>query len=271
MNTCRTPKTSTACRRRAYAGVESSFPEIAAVRRAAQAVIERGSLDDVPVDTSHRVAIAGLLEFLIDPARTRDELDGVWEVLIERARRDEDWQVIALGMAAPRLAQIAARAAGGAFAAFRSELAVAVLTEFTEALLTAAPDPAGRLIVHQLLRSAQAGAQRVRDRHTAACRRSGSAEVDDANRPEVAGHGASGPNHPDLALARLVAERVITRDEAELIGRHRIERVTLRDLGAERGWYPMQTTRALRTAEAKVARALGHAFPTPPRRHGHVG
>lgn len=43
--------------------------------------------------------------------------------------------------------------------------------------------------------------------------------------------------------AWLVAARVIDRDEAELIGRHRIEQVTLRQLCSERGWYPMQGSR----------------------------
>ncbi|WP_034267167.1 hypothetical protein [Actinospica robiniae] len=271
MSNCRTPKTSAACRRRTYAGVESSFPEIAAVRRAAQAVIERGELPGVPVTPSHCMPVSGLLEFLVDPARTPAELDAVWEVLIERARRDEDWQVVALGLAAPRLAQIAAKAAGRTVAASRQEIAVAVLTDFTEALLTSTPDPARGLIVHQVLRPAQAAAQRVCDRYAAACRRSSAVITDDAERPGTDEGGASRPNHPDLALARLVAEHVITPDEADLIGRHRIERVTLRDLGAERGWYPMQTSRALRTAEAKVARALGRAFPAAARRHGHVG
>jgi hypothetical protein len=236
----------------------SAYPQIAAAHRAAVAVIERGQLPAVPVNAHRMVPVADLQDFLISRERTGAELDAAWEVLIDRARRSADWQLVALGIAAPRLVQIAARTAGRVHVALREEIAAAALAAFAEALMTLAPDPQRGLVVHQLLRRAQAAAQRVVDQRKAACKRqAGDTESEESlPRSGCVGHA---PNHPDLALARLVVRGVITKDEADLIGRHRIEGVTLRQLGTERGWYPMQTTRALRAAERKVACALGHS------------
>jgi hypothetical protein len=241
--------------RRLAAGV--AYPQIASAHRAGLAVIERGDLPGVPVSAQLIVPVAGLHAYLLAPERTGAEVDAVWQVLIDRARPSTDWQLVALGVVGPRLAQIAARTAGRVHVGLREEIGAAVLGGFVEALLTLSPDPARGLIVHQLLRQAQAAGQKVVDRRKAACKRQPTQGEREEHLPRSGALGR-GVNHPDLALARLVADGVITRDEAELIGRHRIEGVTLRQLGAERGWYPMQTTRALRSAERKVAAALGH-------------
>lgn len=189
----------------------------------------------------------------------------MWETLIERARRDADWQLVALGMAAPRLARIASWATGRRCAHTREEITTAVLDGFAEALLTLTPDLNKGLVFYQLIARAQAGAQKVIDQLRRECRRDGAGWEKDEVLPRL-GHAGSVPNHPDIALARLVVRSVLTTDEADLIGRHRIEHVTLRQLGQERGWYPMQATRALRAAERKVAATLGHRFLDPARR-----
>lgn len=244
---------------------ELAYPQISAARRAASMVIERGHLPGIAVAAYQVVPVSKLLAYLVDPARTPGQLDTVWQTLIERARRDADWQLVALGMAAPRLARIASRAAGRRCAHTREEITAAVLDGFAEALLTLTPDPAKGLLFYQLVARAQAGAQKVLDRFQRECRRDASGWEKDEVLPRL-GHAGRVPNHPDIALARLVARGVLTTDEAELIGRHRIEHTTLRQLGQERGWYPMQTTRALRAAERKVAAALGHRLPEPARR-----
>ncbi|WP_034266639.1 hypothetical protein [Actinospica robiniae] len=262
---CTRPRTAPALAGRAYRlAAGSAYPQIAAAHAAALSVIERGRLCDVPVGAQVSVPVAELHRFLVSSERAGAELDAVWEVLIDRARRDVDWQLVALGVTAPRLAQIAARTAGRVYVELREEIATAVLGAFAEALLTLVPEPGRGLVVHQLLRRAQAAGQKVVDQRTAACKRRPAETEREEHLPEPGSVGR-GVNHPDLALARLVARGVITADEADLIGRHRIEGVTLRRLGAERGWYPMQTTRALRAAECKVARALGHAQPGPAR------
>lgn len=245
----------------------SAYPQIAAAHAAARSVIERGDLPGVPVSAQVTVPVADLHRFLTDAERTGDELDAVWQVLLERARRDGDWQLVALGIVAPRLAQIAGRTAGRVYVELREEIAAAVLGAFVEALLTVTPDLGRGLIVYQLLRRAQAAGQKIVDQRKAACKRQPT-ETEREERLPAPGSIGRSANHPDLALARLVARGVISKDEAELIGRHRIEGVTLRRLGAERGWYPMQATRALRAAEGKVARALGHASSETVR---HIG
>lgn len=175
-------------------------------------------------------------------------------------------------MAGPLLAKMTARTAGRRYLQLREEIAAAVLAGFTESLLTLTLEPGRGLIVYQLLRRAEANAKQVRRRCLAHAERTAPLVHGDAadnederdrksDRDEqrlACGRDPYRPGHPDIALARLVERRVITRDEADLIGRHRIEHVTLRQLGDERGWYPMRTTRALRAAEAKVANALGH-------------
>ena len=244
--------------RRLAAG--SAYPQIAAVHAAAMSVIERGHLPAVPAGPHGSVTPAALHRFLIAPERTSAEVDAAWTLLLERVQQDTDWQLVVLGIAAPRLAQIAARTAGRVHIGLREEITTAVLGAFAEALLTLTPDPRRGLIVHQLMRRAQAAGQKVVDQRKAACKRQPSDAEHDESLP-APGSVARGANHPDLALARLVTRGVISADEADLIGRHRIEGVTLRQLGAERGWYPMQTTRALRAAEHKVARALGHVPP----------
>jgi hypothetical protein len=252
-----TATTATAAANGTRRAAGDAYPQITAARRAACAVIERGGLPGIPVAAGTAVPAGGLLAYLTDPQRTGAELDAVWRVLLDRARREADWQLVALGMTAPRLVQITARAAGHTHPALREEVAAAVLGAFAEAVLTLAPEPGRGLLVYQLLRRAQAAAQRVVDQSTAACRRAPEGRAPGEGLP-ASGLVGRAPNHPDIALARLVARGVISADEAELIGRHRIEGVSLRRLGAQRGWYPMQTTRALRAAERKVADDLGH-------------
>ena len=51
-------------------------------------------------------------------------------------------------------------------------------------------------------------------------------------------------------------ELKLTAEEADLIGRHRLEGHSLRRIAAERGWYPMKAHRILREAEKRVISAL---------------
>lgn len=252
---------------------ESACRPIAAVYRAAQRLIDSGRIEALPVPgMPGPLPLEGLLAYLTSSSRTPEQIDAVWTALAARARTDADWQVVALATAAPLLAKITLRAAGRRYAELREEIAAAVLAGFTESLLTLELQPGRGLVIYQLLRRAEANAKQVRRRAVAHDDRTAAlthADADDDTQERVCrsqrdertlacGRDPYRPGHPDLALSRLVEQRVITRDEADLIGRHRIEHVTLRQLGDERGWYPMRTTRALRVAEAKVARALGH-------------
>lgn len=270
-HTARTPAPADRCHCGRHTGARAAcryqvmntarlFPVLAAIDRDFQALCERGTLGKLPTATGP-IPLADLGPYLTCALTDDAERDALWCAVIERGREPgthaESWRLAALGLALPRLIHIALRARGreSARLAEVDEITAEMLSSFTGALATIeltrdATDP----VVWRLARAGAAGAQRAADR-AAAHRRRTAADTDQVPEPAACSHAR--PTHPDIALARLVAAGVIDASEAELIGRHRIEQVTLRQLCAERGWYPMQGTRALRTAEAKVARALG--------------
>ncbi|WP_157436480.1 hypothetical protein [Actinospica robiniae] len=240
------------------------FPVLAAIGRDFAELCERGGLGEMP-SVMGLVPLTDVSAYLTCPLTDDVERDALWRRVIELGRRPdtqaESWRLVALGLALPRLIHIALRARdrNHVHPAETDEMVAEMLAAFAQALamIDLGPDHADHadLINWRLARAAAAGAQRVADRRTAHCRRT--ADNAEAHLPEPAAGTRTHPTHPDIALARLVAAGVIDIAEAELIGRHRIERVTLRQLCLERGWYPMQGTRALRAAEEKVACALG--------------
>lgn len=245
------------------------FPVLGGIERDFAALCQRGTLG-VLLTLAGPVALADLGAYLTCAMTDEAERDRLWRVVVERGREPgavaSSWRLAALGLALPRLIHIALRARSRESARLveAEEITAEMLSCFTDALGTVeltpeidAADPVDP-VVWRLARAAAAGAQRAADRAAAHHRRT-AADNDQVPAAVACGHGR--PSHPDIALARLVAAGVIDASEAELIGRHRIEQVTLRQLCSERGWYPMQATRALRTAEAKVARALGAPDP----------
>lgn len=236
------------------------FPVLGGIERDFTVLCEQETLGQLPTATGP-VPLADLGAYLTCALTDKAERDRLWRVVLERGRESvahaPSWRLAALGLALPRLIHIALRARSRESARLveSEEITAEMLASFTDALRTIdlAPetnDP----IVWRLARAGAAGAQRAADRAAAHHRRT-AASTDQVPEPAACTHAR--PTHPDIALARLVKAGVIDASEAELIGRHRIEQVTLRQLCTERGWYPMQGTRALRVAEAKVARALG--------------
>jgi hypothetical protein len=191
--------------------------------------------------------LAVVRPLLIDqttPART---VDAVWVTLIGRARSGQAvWLLAAVGCALPRLRR-AIWHATRTRCVDKDEAAAAALAAFTEALLSVDPVPR-RQVLAELIRPAHNAAQQVADRvkrdRTRQCRLSASIQ------PPAPG------GHPDFVLADLVRDGVIDQAEAELIGRHRLEGVSLRRLAAERGTYPMRLCRLLKAAETRVVTAL---------------
>jgi hypothetical protein len=243
------------------------FPVLGGIEHEFSALCERGTLGVLPTATGP-AALADLGAYLTCALTDTAERDQVWRTVVKRSRESgtlaASWRLAALGLALPRLIHVALRARSreSARLAETQEITAEMLSAFTDALHTIdlVPDAADAAdpVVWRLARAAAAGAQRACDRAAAHHRRT-AADTDQV--PEVGACGQARPSHPDIALASLVAAGVIDASEADLIGRHRIEQVTLRQLCAERGWYPMQATRALRAAEAKVARALGAQDP----------
>ena len=232
------------------ASPSAAFSPLAAVRRHFEEVTSlRPEL--VVVAAEELTPVKEVCARLQTMARRGAESDPLWLALIERARAEGGvWVTVALGAALPTLVWKCARPAASGVE--RAEVEAAAVAAFVEELLVGQL-PADGLLAH-LSRAANRAAQRQVD-GAVRCR-THTCAVELATESMCAGPGQAAAGHPDFALARLVREHVLTKSEAELIGRHRFEGVPLKQIAVERGWYPMQATRALRRAELRAAAAL---------------
>lgn len=224
---------------RAFPGLDAAEQAYARLIRQPGAPVVRTRLGVLP--------LAVVRPLLTDPATPPGVVDQVWLTLAGRARgQGGEWILAAVGCALPRL-RVAARHATRSLEVDRDEVSGAVLAAFTDALLTL--DPLPRVdVLGELVRPAHNAAQRVAD-HVRRVRRTHTRLAASIAPPPP-------PGHPDFVLAGLVHDGVIDRQEAELIGLHRIEGVSLRRIAQARGWYPMKVHRALREAEKRVITAL---------------
>jgi hypothetical protein len=156
------------------------------------------------------------------PAETRDL---VWRQLVTRSRTEgAAWTVACVGLAFPALTRMAADLSER-FAGDPADVHAEILTAFLAAL--------GRVDL---------GRPGVMTRLRWAAYRGGHAAVRDAlaaPMPCGDGYRSTEPpapaGHPDLVLARAVAEAVISTVEADLIGATRLERRRMRDWASEHG------------------------------------
>jgi hypothetical protein len=154
------------------------------------------------------------------PTETRDV---VWRRLVTRSRTDgAAWTVACVGLALPALLRMAADMSER-FAGDPSDVHAEILTAFLAALGSLDLDRPG--VMTRLRWAAYRGGH-------AALR-----EVLAAPMPSGDGYGSTEPpapaGHPDLVLARAVAEEVITTVEADLIGATRLEHRRMRDWASE--------------------------------------
>ena len=154
------------------------------------------------------------------PAETRDV---VWQRLVIRSRTDgAAWTVACVGLALPALLRMAADMSER-FAGDPSDVHAEILTGFLTALATLDLNRPG--VMTRLRWAAYRGGH-------AALREALAAPM-----PCGDGYRSTGPpapaGHPDLVLARAVAEAVITTVEADLIGATRLERRRMRDWASE--------------------------------------
>ena len=194
-----------------------------------------------------RLPLAVVRSILVDPATPVPAADVIWRTLIGRARGDGGtWILAAVGCALPRIRSGIWHATRDRCVE-RDEAVQAALAAFTDALLTLEPIPI-ESVLDELVRSAHNAAQTVADRvaRDRIAHRSLPASIPP---PMPAGH-------VDFVLADLIRDGVISREEAELIGRHRIEGASLRQLADQSGDYPVRLSRMLRDAEERVVRAL---------------
>lgn len=156
------------------------------------------------------------------PRRTRD---AVWAYLVRRSRGEgSTWTVACVGMALPGLAA-SARWLATRYRGERADVHAAVLAGFVEALATVDLHRPG--VITRIRWAA--------DRAGKACLK----ESLDAPTPVAPGFRSAPPNnpwgHPDLVLARAVADGVLTEIEAELIGTTRLEDVSVAAWARARG------------------------------------
>ncbi|MEV8319395.1 hypothetical protein AB0Q95_35080 [Streptomyces sp. NPDC059900] len=173
------------------------------------------------------------------PPRTRD---AVWRLLIERARaQGAAWTLACAGMALPALAGIC-RWASAKFPGESFDLQGEVLTGFLGALATIdveRPRPHVRL-------------------RWAAYRRALAALYEALDAPAPVAHGfRSAPpkppwGHPDFVLARAVRVGVLTRTEADLIGRTRLETDSVAGWARTHAKPPSTVYQARRRAELRL-------------------
>ncbi|MDQ2838481.1 MAG: hypothetical protein M3Y89_13885 [Actinomycetota bacterium] len=154
------------------------------------------------------------------PAATRDV---VWRRLVTRSRTEgAAWTVACVGLALPALLRMSADMSER-FAGDPSDVHAEILTAFLTALATLDLDRPG--VMTRLRWAAYRGGH-------AALREALAAPM-----PCGDGYRSTEPpapaGHPDLVLARAVAEAVITTVEADLIGATRLERHRMRDWASE--------------------------------------
>jgi hypothetical protein len=220
---------------------------------AVEASFQRLLADPQPLSVRSRLGelpLAVVRPLLSDASVPPVVVDGVWVTLVGRARSGQAvWLLAAVGCALPRL-RAAIWHATRDRCVDRDEAAAEALAAFTEALLSCEPLPAAG-VLDELVRPARNAAQTVADRTRRD--RVTQTRLADSVAPPCPG------GHPDFVLAQLVRDGVIDQAEAELIGRHRLEGVSLRRLAELHGTYPMRLSRALRDAEQRVIAALREA------------
>ncbi|GGU22339.1 sigma-70 family RNA polymerase sigma factor [Streptomyces violascens] len=146
-----------------------------------------------------------------------DMRDAVWRALVHRARSGTDrdaWLLAAVGVMLPGLRSISRKQAGGP-QVDRGDLDSEAVAEFLSEMHKA--DPMADGLSKRLWWAAFRGAYRAR-RHDLDAVRHLASDLGESI-PSV----LRSPSHPDLALARLCEEKVISQAEGDLIGRTRIE------------------------------------------------
>jgi len=200
------------------------------------------------------VPVDELRVLLLHPSTSARARNQVWAVLVRRARAgDPAWTVALAGIAMPGLR----RAVGSLAAAWRgdpADLQSEVLTGFLAAVR--ALDPDDLEAVPLASRLCWAGWRAGREMTFAdagwSARRRDLAEWRDG--PELPW------GHPDFVLAAAVREGILSREQAALIGRNRLEGVPLKQIAAETGIDLSAVYKRRKKAEKAIADAITNGF-----------
>jgi hypothetical protein len=200
------------------------------------------------------VPVDELRVLLLHPSTSARARNQVWAVLVRRARAgDPAWTVALAGIAMPGLR----RAVGSLAAAWRgdpADLQSEVLTGFLAAVR--ALDPDDLEAVPLASRLCWAGWRAGREMTFAdagwSARRRDLAEWRDG--PELPW------GHPDFVLAAAVREGILSREQAALIGRNRLEGVPLKQIATETGIDLSAVYKRRKKAEKAIADAITNGF-----------
>ena len=201
------------------------------------------------------VPLDELRVLLLHPSTSARARNQVWAELVRRARAgDPAWTVGLAGIAMPGLR----RAVGSLAAAWRgdpADLQAEVLTGFLAAVRALDPDDLEPVPLASRLCWA---AWRAGQEHGPSPTPAG---------PPAAGDLAEwrdGPElpwgHPDFVLAAAVREGILTREQAALIGRNRLEGVPLSQIAAETGISHSALCNRRKKAEKAITDAIKSGF-----------
>jgi hypothetical protein len=201
------------------------------------------------------VPLDELRVLLLHPSTSARARNQVWAELVRRARAgDPAWTVGLAGIAMPGLR----RAVGSLAAAWRgdpADLQAEVLTGFLAAVRALDPDGLEEVPLASRLCWAAWRAGQEHDDY---------GEASWASRRRDLAEWRDGPDlpwgHPDLVLAAAVREGILTRDQAALIGRNRLEGIPLSRIAAEAGISHSALCNRRKKAEKAITQAIASGF-----------
>ncbi|MEU1896836.1 hypothetical protein ABZ512_00565 [Nocardiopsis dassonvillei] len=198
----------------------------------------------VPATDTLPTTLVELRAALLDRTTDRRSRDDVWRSLVVRAQDREEWMVAAIGFAMPALRTCARRLCRGLDPRTVEEVEEELLAGFVHAVREA--DTAW----HRLHWALRCRAQRAGLRARTAALRQPLLMAE----PPVTAIVPTGT--PDMVLRRAARHDVITPDEAEIIGRTRLEGVSLATVARERGVPYWRLAKRRARAEERLAEAI---------------
>lgn len=221
---------------------------LATISREFESLALRPGLIDGAVDGERRpISLTEVKELLLARSTSAEKRDLIWrEIAKSEQAKGGYWATVALGLALPGLTNLAKQFARDYAETNFEDVCGEVVTAFLEALRRVDVDRPAILT-------------RMYWATYRAVRRSAYAEVFAAKagvNAAAAARTAPEAGHPDLVLARLVEENVITDAEAGLISAVRLDRRSLGDVAELLGISVNAVLLRLRKAEMRVAAHL---------------
>ncbi|MEV2279352.1 sigma-70 family RNA polymerase sigma factor [Nocardiopsis sp. NPDC049922] len=188
-----------------------------------------------------------LREVLMSEDTPYEVRDGVWRHTIRAARRSQDWMVGALGLCMPALRSIARRACRGLTPGGVDAVESAILAEAVRQVRTVNTDYAR--LVWYLIRPVHRTALSARKHEKDA-----PFPIGEPGREEIPDPGVQGS--PDVLLVAAMQVGVLSRAEAILIARTRLENLPLTRVAQELGVSYKACAKRRERAEARLVAAV---------------